>query len=47
MFVKWSFISVSYKMCQVDITENYALGFAYYKYKTLMSFKIYIVLYQY
>ena len=41
------FISVSYKMCRVDIAENYALGFAYYKYKTLISFKIYVVLYQY
>ena len=28
------FISVSYKMCPMDIGENYALGFAYYKYKT-------------
>ena len=41
------FISVSYKMCQMDIAENYALGSAYYKYKTLISFKIYVVLYQY
>ena len=41
------FISVSYKMCRMDIAENYALGFAYYKYKTLISFKIYVVLYQY
>ena len=40
------FISVSYKMCRIDIPENYALGFAYYKYKTLISFKIYLVLYQ-
>ena len=31
----------------MDIAENYALGFAYYKYKTLISFKIYVVLYQY
>ena len=23
------FISVSYKMCWMDIAENYALGFAY------------------
>ena len=36
------FISVFHKMCRMDITENYALVFAYYKYKTLMSFKIYI-----
>ena len=27
----------------MDIAENYALGFAYYKYKTLISFKIYVV----
>ena len=39
------FISVSYKMCWMDIAGNYALGFAYYKYKTLISFKIYVVLY--
>ena len=39
-------ISVSYKMCRMDIAENYFLGFAYYKYKTLNSFKIYVVLYQ-
>ena len=32
-------------MCRMDIVENYALGFAYYKYKTLIS-KIYVVLYQ-
>ena len=38
---------ISYKMCWMDIAENYALGFAYYKYKTLISFKIYVVLYQY
>ena len=38
---------VCYKMCQMDSAENYALGFAYYKYKTLISFNIYIVLYQY
>ena len=31
----------------MDIAENYALAFAYYKYKTLISFKIYVVLYQY
>ena len=37
------FISVSYKMCRIDTAENYALGFAYYKYKTLIS----VVLYQY
>ena len=41
------FISVSYKMCRMDIAENYALSFAYYKYKTFISFKIYVVLYQY
>ena len=41
------FIFVSYKMCLIDIVENYALGFAYYKYKTLTSFKIYVILYQY
>ena len=29
------------------IAENYTRGFAYYKYKTLISFKIYVVLYQY
>ena len=33
------FISVSYKMCWMDIAENYALGFAHYIYKTLNSFK--------
>ena len=27
------FISFSYKMCRMDVAENYALGFAYYKYK--------------
>ena len=31
----------------MDIAENYALGSAYYKDKTLISFKIYVVLYQY
>ena len=31
----------------MDITENYALGFTYYKYKYLISFKIYVVFYQY
>ena len=41
------FISVPYKMCQMYIAENYTRGFAYYKYKTLISFKIYVVLYQY
>ena len=41
------FISVSCKMCRMDIAENYAFGFAYHKYKTLISFKIYIVLHQY
>ena len=41
------FISVSWKTCRMDTAENYALGFAYYKYKTLISFKIYVVLYQY
>ena len=42
------FISVSYKMCRMDIAENYALRFAYYKYKALISFKIYVVsVYQY
>ena len=41
------FISVSCKMCQMDVAENYALSFAYHKYKTLISFKIYVVLYQY
>ena len=40
-------IYISYKMCRMDTAENYALGFAYYKYKTLISFKIYVVLYQY
>ena len=39
------FISVFYKMCRMDMAENYSLGFAYYKYKTLTSFKIYVVLY--
>ena len=38
-------ISVSYKMCRMDIAENHAFGFAYYKYKTLTSLKIYVVLY--
>ena len=41
------FISVSYKICRMDIAGNYALGFAYYIYKTLTSFKIYVILYQY
>ena len=41
------FISVSYKMCRMDIAENHALVFAYYTYKTLISFKIYVVVYQY
>ena len=41
------FISVSYKICRMTIAENYALGFAYNKHKTLISFKIYVVLYQY
>ena len=41
------FIFVSYKMRRMDVAENYFLGFAYYKYKTLNSFKIYVVLYQY
>ena len=40
------FIFVSYKMCRMNIAEKYALGFAYYNYKTLISFKIYVVLYQ-
>ena len=40
------FISVSYKMRSMEIADNYALGFAYYKYKSLISFKIYVVLYQ-
>ena len=40
------FIFVCYKMCRMDITENYALGFANYKNKTLISFKIYVVSYQ-
>ena len=31
----------------MGIAENYALGFAYYKYKTSISFKIDLVLYQY
>ena len=36
------FISVSDR-----IAENYALGSAYYNDKNLISFKIYVVLYQY
>ena len=40
-------IFFSYKMCRIDIAENYTFGFSYYKYKTLISFKIYVVLYQY
>ena len=28
------FISVSYKMCRMDIAENDALGFVYHEYKT-------------
>ena len=32
------FISVSYKMCRMEIAENYALGFAYYKQKTFDFF---------
>ena len=31
----------------MNLAENYALGFADYKYKTWISFKIYIVFYQY
>ena len=34
-------------MCQFGIAENYVHSFAYYKYKNLISFKIYVVLYQY
>ena len=34
------FISVSYKMFWMDITENYALGLAYYKYMTLVIYQI-------
>ena len=34
-------------MRRMDVAENYALGFAYYKYKTLISFKVYVVLYEY
>ena len=41
------FISVSYRMCRMGTAENYDLGFAYYKYKILISFKIFVVLYQY
>ena len=41
------FISVSYKMCRMDIAENYALSFAYYKCKTLISFNIYAVFHKY
>ena len=41
------FIFVSYKMCRMDIAENYALGLAYCKYKALISFKIYGALYLY
>ena len=37
------FISVSYKMCWMDIAEITLFGFAYYKYKTFISFKIYVV----
>ena len=46
-FKQFISIFVSYKMCRMDIDENYGLGFAYYKYKTLISFKICVVLYQY
>ena len=31
-------------MCRMVQAENYALDFAYYKYKTLISFKIYVAL---
>ena len=42
------FVSVSFKMCRMDIAGNYALGFPYYKYKTFkIPSKIYVVLYQY
>ena len=41
------FNSVFYKMGLMDMAENYAFSFAYYKYKTLISFKIYVILYQY
>ena len=40
-------ISVSYKMCRLDIDENYALGLLTISIKTLNSFKIYVVLYHY
>ena len=39
------FNSVSYKMGLMDIAENCAFSFGYYKYKNLISFKIYVVLY--
>ena len=38
------FISVSYKMCRIDIVDHLH-SFTYYKYKNLISFKIYVVLY--
>ena len=38
---------IFYKMCRMDITENYVLGFTCYNYKALISFKIYVALYQY
>ena len=41
------FISISYKMCPIDIAEKYALGFAYYEHKNLISFRIFVILYQY
>ena len=40
------FISV-YQICRMNMAGNYALGFAYYNYKTLISFKTYVVLHQY
>ena len=40
------FISV-YQICRMNFAGNYALGFAYYNYKTLISFKTYVVLHQY
>ena len=41
------FICSPYKMSRMDIAESDALGFAYCKYKTLISFQIYVALYRY
>ena len=39
IFTFKQFISVSYKICWMDTDENYAFGFVYYRYKTLISLR--------